>query len=516
MAIHRVLTTAGANLLTQGGTLNITSIKAGEGHATSIANAKALTDIIAEFSTPKVINNPPGIHGTNDPVMQTQYIDSTLSTSYDIKEFGLFNGSTMLWYEFDDGGATLISKVVNTPLKYNFYITVGDTYTVSFSFTEAPDVVAWTNTIAGIAQRASSSEVTTALTTEPTGALRYKGLTLETVYANRDNFSSGSGYTDWTPSNGIALTPGTSHTLTLPNSADLDDYEWVTLAVGDDSNRIDESQWLPADKIKQQGGGAVYVIIDHDSNNGLLGRLNVTTAAFTEIGNISHDISSSAMAWDGDALYTAVESADSETHDNLARVDTTTAASTIVGLTPTSLGTVSGMTSVAGVIYVIENSGDLYTWSTVTGVPTSIGKAQSSTGTLFTVNNTLYGVTTLDSLLSIDTGTGAATVLGAITGMTGNVTAGFVIDGTVYLVTYNSGTSSLYTLNLTTRAATLVANISGVPSGYTYIQGAAYGTAGTYFRVSDYLLAYRNAAGTQITLVPLRTCHVHALLGWAS
>ena len=62
----------------------------------------------------------------------------------------------------------------------------------------------------------------------------------------------GSGYEDWTPSNGVALTIGTSYTFN-PSGFDLDDFEYLTVGIGEDSNRIDETQMVPTEKITQQG-----------------------------------------------------------------------------------------------------------------------------------------------------------------------------------------------------------------------------------------------------------------------
>jgi uncharacterized repeat protein (TIGR01451 family) len=132
---------------------------------------------------------------------------------------------------------------------------------------------------------------------------------------------------------------------------------------------------------------------------------------------------------------------------------------------PVSLGTtgissaLTGMAfSAAGVLYAIDTGSVLYTVNQTSGAATAVGGLTGVTGTpgdiAFGPDGTLY-MTAGTTLYTVPPAAGAVTNLGTITNITGTAITGmaFDINGRM-LVSDNQNTARLYTVDLTTRAAT--------------------------------------------------------------
>jgi hypothetical protein len=133
--------------------------------------------------------------------------------------------------------------------------------------------------------------------------------------------------------------------------------------------------------------------------------------------------------------------------------------STLNGATVSSLAA----NPTAGLLYGINNGSNTLEQITTAGAISTIGTVgalgQTFNGIAFdSLNSTLYGVGGDNNLYSINTSTGVATQVGGTTGLAGTFD-GMTFDpttGKLYVDDNNALTGSLYTLNLTTGAASLV------------------------------------------------------------
>ncbi len=141
-----------------------------------------------------------------------------------------------------------------------------------------------------------------------------------------------------------------------------------------------------------------------------------------------------------------------------------------------------------GLVYALEwSSGiELATWDPATGVTTSVQVYDPPLGLFgtqmaFAPDGTLYLIDGSAELWTIDPSTGDLTSVGAVSGLVsgphgqiGDLT--FAPDGTAYIATYGN----LYTLDVTTRSASLVASQFSGPAqfwiGLTFCGGELYGT----------------------------------------
>ncbi len=154
----------------------------------------------------------------------------------------------------------------------------------------------------------------------------------------------------------------------------------------------------------------------------------------------------------------------------LKTVNTATGAVTTIGAcAPASGHTWTGMTGAAdGTMYMASTDGTtsiLYTVNIATGALTQVGNVTNSALLIDIAINAagqMYGVDIgTDSLISINTSTGAGTVIGAI-GYDSSYAQGMDFDfatGILYLATYNitaGSVAQLRTANLSTGATTLV------------------------------------------------------------
>ena len=162
------------------------------------------------------------------------------------------------------------------------------------------------------------------------------------------------------------------------------------------------------------------------------------------------------LAWDGSTLYGV-------TFSQLLKIDVASGAITVVG----SLG-VGDMNALTfdknGNLYGAGNGGAFYTVNKATGAASNVGPMGffSSGDLAFTADGTLYAAGTLDpfgpdSLIRIDLGTGKGTAVGSI-GF--NLVFGLNVQGSVLYGLTSAG--QLLTINTSTGAGTLVRD-TGLP-----------------------------------------------------
>jgi uncharacterized repeat protein (TIGR01451 family) len=192
----------------------------------------------------------------------------------------------------------------------------------------------------------------------------------------------------------------------------------------------------------------------------------------------------------------------------LATIDTDTAALTNLG--PTGL-TIDGIAMGNGVLYAADNGNDqLVTLDPATGAVDTVLGSYVNAGTIEAMayrksDDTLFGIDlTNANLVSFDTSSGEATVIGPLG--TGENLAGmsFSMDGTLYSIAHTSG--SLFTVDPDTGAATLVATGPGTgPLGLainpvTDVMYSATYTGGTdgVLETVDPVTAVRTAVGSMV------------------
>ena len=178
---------------------------------------------------------------------------------------------------------------------------------------------------------------------------------------------------------------------------------------------------------------------------------------------------------DGTLLYTVANSyppgSSNTTIEQLATINPLTGQATLIGSPfPFRVGIMPMAVSSTGTIFAAGTStaspvslaNTLLTIDPVTGQPTKVG-AFGVPGMMdfaFNPNGTLYGATQT-ALYTINTSTGAATLVHAFSGVSGVMGITFDAQGNLFATNF-SATSSLYSVNLTTGTATLI-GATGVP-----------------------------------------------------
>lgn len=138
-----------------------------------------------------------------------------------------------------------------------------------------------------------------------------------------------------------------------------------------------------------------------------------------------------------------------------------------------------------GIIFFITQVADgaVYTWNPATPAtaPVQIGTTGASTPYVprlaFSANGVLYAVdTNTTNLYTINQSTGAATAVGALSGVPTNLGGdiGFGPDGTLYMV----AGFTIYTVPLTGGAVTSLGTISGISGSATAIVGMTFNASG--------------------------------------
>ncbi len=183
---------------------------------------------------------------------------------------------------------------------------------------------------------------------------------------------------------------------------------------------------------------------------GVFGTLNLTTGAFTQLGDAG--ITPAGMAGLGGALY-AMYYGDCETYlinpanGNISNQGCGSATYYQSGGTTTALYAVGTDQK----LYFIDASNGATTLIGPTGLPSGGFQTMSSGGT------GLYTTATLDTgtiLYSINTTTGLSSIVGN-TGVTANVASCGFYHGTLYMVT---DTGDLYSVNTSNAQATFIVN----------------------------------------------------------
>ena len=145
-----------------------------------------------------------------------------------------------------------------------------------------------------------------------------------------------------------------------------------------------------------------------------------------------------------------------------------------------------------GMMFFITQAADgqVFRWNPATPAtaPVLLGTTGSAVPYIprlaFAANGTLYGVdTNTTNLYTINQATGAATVVGALTGVPTNLGGdiAFGPDGTLYMI---AGTT-LYTVPLTGGAVTSRGTITGLSGGATAIVGIAFNSSGQLLVADD-------------------------------
>ena len=145
-----------------------------------------------------------------------------------------------------------------------------------------------------------------------------------------------------------------------------------------------------------------------------------------------------------------------------------------------------------GVIFFITQvaNGTVFTWNPATPAtaPVQLGTTGASVPYIprlaFSASGVLYGVdTNTADLFTINQSTGAATVVGALSGVPTNLGGdiGFGPDGTLYMV---AGTT-IYTVPLTGGAVASLGTISGISAGATAIVGMTFNASGQMLVADD-------------------------------
>ena len=200
--------------------------------------------------------------------------------------------------------------------------------------------------------------------------------------------------------------------------------------------------------------------------------IDVTTGTATLIGSTGQ-IRMIGLVVDTDStIYTISE----EPASKLWTLNPTTGAATLVGSLGFNLqeGDMT-INPITGQMYVANGAGDnLYTVDKATGAPTLVGSfgslGRDVSGLQF-IGSTLYGLALTDNspdvLLTVDPLTGVPTLIAA-TGTNCGVIAALgrdPVSGTTFMACPSTGfgnDNQLYSLNLTTGAATLVGPLTGM------------------------------------------------------
>lgn len=216
------------------------------------------------------------------------------------------------------------------------------------------------------------------------------------------------------------------------------------------------------------------------ASNGQFGTVDLETGAFTFIGDTTGN-PLAGIANLGGTLYAVNAS------NELVTINQSTAASTVIGPTGVTLLTLAGS---GGQLFGTDASNNLYSINLLTGAATLIGStgilpiianedyslAGNGTELFYTEEQGSDGSVLASTLYSINETTAASSTIG-LTGIHDIVGAGFT-DGTLYGYTtpflVASTIPSLYTLDTTTGAATFVATLGptltgGVFGATTYV-----------------------------------------------
>ena len=164
-----------------------------------------------------------------------------------------------------------------------------------------------------------------------------------------------------------------------------------------------------------------------------------------------------------------------------------------------------GAPAEAGVIWIGDSTGDIYTVNTPGGAATLIGNSGvgALTDVAFDSSGTLWGIN-FGSLYQVNTTTGAATVVGAL-GVGG---ANALTYGGGALFMAENGSTNLYTVNTTTGAATAVG-----PMGFSSAGDLAFDGGGSLYLASttNQLVSVNSLTGAGTAIGPFGYSDVYGL-----
>lgn len=231
-----------------------------------------------------------------------------------------------------------------------------------------------------------------------------------------------------------------------------------------------------------------------DANQDVLYQVNPATGAVTAIGTtaLSGLTTPGGLAWDGTSMYTI----DLEGGE-LFTLDLATGTPTLVGTN--GLNGWQGLAArpTDGALFAVTQTNTLYSINKTTGAATAIGSGTGALITALTFNagGVLWGINFFDGQFgTIDTATGAFTAVG--TTDPGFQGLSFDSTGTAYVS--NSNTDTLYTLDLGTGAATLV----GAMTGTSFVKAIEFTDGGAVPEPGSLALIGLGAMG----LAVLRMC----------
>lgn len=255
------------------------------------------------------------------------------------------------------------------------------------------------------------------------------------------------------------------------NSSDFEarmqrgENSFATLDIGDFGIKC----YCPLDsKMYAIGGNGL------DTTNGLnrIYEYNPTTHAVTQIGttNSSDTVTSAAIAkhpMTGEIYF--IESYAGTRR--LFKFNTTTSTRSLIGATGFTGNVVQLAFSRSGILYTMDENGQLFTLNQSTGTPTQIpltGSLGSTGGDIafYTDDDTLYRVDRNRVLYRISLTTGVSTSLGTIAGIpTAHIPAGLGFNpaGELLVLTYNSTDSSnrMYRVSLSDLSSTQLQSYTG-------------------------------------------------------
>ncbi|MGA2117883.1 MAG: hypothetical protein ABSH56_24405 [Bryobacteraceae bacterium] len=211
-------------------------------------------------------------------------------------------------------------------------------------------------------------------------------------------------------------------------------------------------------------------------SNGNIGEVDVSTGVATLVGNAGVVLTDIAFSPSGD-LYGI-------SFTELYSIDTSTGAATAIGPLGIASDDANALVfSSSGTLYTATVAGSLYTVDTTTGAASDVGSLSGygSAGDLAFVGDTLYLGTSTNDLVSVDPSTGTATLVGPF-GVS-NVFGLATPDG---VNLYAAAAQDLYTVDLSTGAATFDVTWAGDAAGLGGANGEAFATESGYSPYSPY------------------------------
>lgn len=191
--------------------------------------------------------------------------------------------------------------------------------------------------------------------------------------------------------------------------------------------------------------------------NGKLGKVDIATGNVSLVGDMGAVMTDIAFDPAGNLFGIAFTT--------LYRIDTTTGASTLVGNLNTSVNSL--VFSADGTLYAANNQ--LYTIDPVTAATSTVGNGATfyiSSGDLAFVQGELYlssSVPTSDTLMRLDTATGAATSVGSL-----GVSSVYGLASSDRVSLYGVSGTDIYSVSTTSGNASFLQTFAGQGLGETY------------------------------------------------